>query len=229
MKNPPPELPPHPDEVRAALTSAEARATDDVLALRRQYRMWILVGAGLYVFTLIGLGVALGFLYVQGGHIAELQKTQADNSANGRTLLGKVLTLSEQIAAFSDPNSQAAKDQRAKTAEALQLLDDAQRQGRADQLKKIAQLFQQCTRLPCDPAIVNRILAQPVPVPTFGAAPAPAPSPAGAKPASTAGASVGKSSSAAAAPKPCPGPVVIQATPLVLPLLPPTQVQVCIP
>lgn len=103
------------------------------------------------------------------GQIVSLQRTQAENSANGRTLLAKVLSLSEQIAAFSDPNSQAAKDQREKTAQALQQFDQAQRLGRADQLKKIAQMFTQCSRLPCDPAVVNRILAQPVPVPTFGA------------------------------------------------------------
>lgn len=174
MKTPPPELP-HPSEVRAALTNAQERATDEVLTLKRQYRRWFLVAAGAYVITLVGLGVALGFLYRQSGHIAELQKTQADNSANGRTLLQKVLSISEQIAAFSDPNSQAAKDQREKTAQALQQFDEAQRLGRADQLKKIAQMFEQCSRLPCDPAVVNRILAQPVPVPKFGTTSASAP------------------------------------------------------
>jgi hypothetical protein len=193
-----------------------------VVTLKRKQRKWMLVAVGAYIVTLIGLGVAL-FL------IIDLQHAQARTARTGRGVLTKVLSLSEQIAAFSDPNSQAAKDQQAKTAQALQLFDTAQRLGRADQLRKIAQMFEQCRSLPCDPAVVNRILAQPVPVPTFGAAPAPAPSPAAAKPASTAGASVGRSVSAATVPKPCPGPVAIQATPLVLPLLPPAQVQVCIP
>lgn len=229
MRNPPPELP-HPDEVRAALAGAEARATGAVLGIKRRSRKWVLVVAGAYVVTLVGLAVLGALLYQATRQIVALQKAQAASSANGRTLLAKVLTLSEQIAAFSDPNSQAAKEQQAKIAQALQLFDEAQRLGRADQLKKIAQMFEQCTRLPCDPAVVNRILAQPVPVPTFGGASAPpASSAAPAKPASTAGASVGKSSSAAAVPKPCPGPVVIQATPLTLPLLPPADVNVCIP
>lgn len=227
MRNPPPELP-HPDEVRAALAGAEARATSEVLGIKRKSRKWVLIVVGAFIITLIGLGVALGFLYVQSGHIADVQSKQAEASANGRTLLAKVLTLSEQIAAFSDPNSQAAKDQREKTGQALALLDEAQRIGRADQLKKIAQMFEQCRSLPCDPAVVNRILAQPVPVPTFGASSTPTPPPTTAKPSSTSN-TAGASVSTVAVPKACPGPVVIQATPLLLPLLPPANVQVCIP
>lgn len=222
MRNPPPELP-HPDEVRAALAGAEARATNEVLGLKRKSRKWILVAVGAYVFTLVGLGVALGFLYKQSGQIVDLQSKQADSSKTGRGILLQVAGLADQIKSFTDPNSQSSKEQQAKVASYLAALDEASRAGRADQLKKIAQMFEQCRSLPCDPGVINRILAQPVPVPTFGGAPPPAPSPA--KPASTSGASV----SAATAPKPCPGPVAIQATPLVLPLLPPTTVQVCVP
>lgn len=226
MRTPPPE-PPHPDEVRAVLASAQNHATDEVLTLKRKQRRWILVGAGAYVITLVGLAVALFLLYQQGGKIVALQNAQADSAKTGRGILTNLAGIADQIKSQTDPNSQASKDQQTKVAEILGQLDEAQRAGRADQLKKIAQMFEQCRSLPCDPAVVNRILAQPVPVPTFGAGPTPAPAPA--KPASTAGASVGKSSSAAAVPKPCPGPVAIQATPLTLPLLPPTQVQVCIP
>lgn len=211
-----------PTTFRAQITAAEKRAG------RRQVR--ILIVALIGGFILAAFSVAGFFLAYsqarknanltqevigQSAQIKKLAEDQATNSQTGRDILKRL----------SDATSSSATQ----TVQALQQLDDAQRVGRADQLKKVAQLFQQCTRLPCDPAVVNRILAQPVPVPTFGAAPAPAPSPAVARPASTAGASVGKSSSAASAPKPCPGPVVIQATPLVLPLLPPTQVQVCIP
>lgn len=211
-----------PAFVRAQIGEAEKRAG------QRQVRLLIVALVGLAVIA--GFAVAGFFLSYsqakknagltkevirQGQDIKKLAEDQATNSQTGRDILKRL----------SDATSSSATQ----TVQALQQLDDAQRVGRADQLKKIAQMFEQCTRLPCDPAVVNRILAQPVPVPTFGAAPAPAPSPATARPASTAGASVGKSSSTAAAPKPCLGPVVIQATPLVLPLLPPTQVQVCIP
>lgn len=165
------------------------------------------------------------------GQIVSLQKSQAESATTGRGILKQVLALNQRIVDQTDPNSQASKDQQARIGVILAQLDEAQRVGRADQLKKIAQMFQQCPRLPCDPAVVNRILAQPVPIPTFGpaTAPAPAPTPAPGKPASTAGASVGKSSSAPVAPKPCPGPIAIQATPLTLPLLPPAQIQVCVP
>lgn len=213
-----------PAFVRAQIGEAEKRAG------QRQVRLLIVALVGLAVIA--GFAVAGFFLSYsqakknagltkevirQGQDIKKLAEDQATNSQTGRDILKRL----------SDATSSSATQ----TVQALQQLDDAQRVGRADQLKKIAQMFEQCRTLPCDPVVVNRILAQPVPVPTFGAgpAPAPAPSPAAARPASTAGASVGKSSSAAAVPKPCPGPVVIQATPLVLPLLPPTQVQVCIP
>jgi hypothetical protein len=215
-----------PAFVRAQISAAEKRAG------QRQVR--------LLIFALIGLGVIAAFAVAgfflaysqarkntglakevisQSAQIKTLAEDQAKSSETGRNIL-------KQIQDFTDPNSAAVKEQQAKIARYLALLDEAQRLGRADQLKKIAQMFEQCRSLPCDPSIVNRILAQPVPVPTFGATtPAPAPTPVAAKPSSTSDASVGT----AAAPKPCPGPVVIQATPLLLPLLPPANVNVCIP
>lgn len=173
---------PHPDEVRAALASAQNHATDEVLTLKRKQRKWILVGAGAYAITLVGLAVALVLLYQSNQRIVVLGQKQVESSKTGRGILLQVAALADQIKSFTDPNSQSSKDQQAKVASYLAALDEASREGRADQLKKIAQMFMQCTRLPCDPSIVNRILAQPVPVPTFGptrpaATPAP-PSPA---------------------------------------------------
>lgn len=211
-----------PSFVRAQIGEAEKRAG------QRQVRLLIVALIGLAVIA--GFAVAGFFLAYsqakknagltervinQGRDIKRLAEDQATNSQTGRDILKRL----------SDATSSSATQ----TVQALQQLDNAQRQGRADQLKKIAQMFEQCRSLPCDPAVVNRILAQPVPIPTFGAAPAPATSPAVAKPASTVGASVGMSSMSAAVPKSCPGPVAIQATPLVLPLLPPADVNVCVP
>lgn len=129
---------------------------------------------------------ALVFLVLR---VVALQQAQAESSKNGRALLKQVVDLTKQvrsqndtIQSFTDPNSQTSKDQQARIANILAELDAAQRAGRADQLKKIAQMFEQCRSLPCDPGIVNRILAQPVPVPTFAGmvavAPAPVPTPA---------------------------------------------------
>lgn len=177
-RQPPPELP-HPDEIRAALKGVEQRATAEVTVLKGRYRKWVLAAFAAYIVTLVGLGVSLAFIYGQSQRIVSLQQrivslqqAQTESSKNGRTLLQQVANLTQRIVDYSDPNSKIGQEQRAQTAQVLAQLDAAQRAGRADQLKKIAQMFEQCRSLPCDPAIVNRILAQPVPVPTFGGAPA---------------------------------------------------------
>lgn len=134
--------------------------------------------------TVVGGFILLAALIFLVLRVVALQQAQAESSKNGRALLKQVVDLTKQvrsqndtIKSFTDPNSQASKDQQTKTANILAELDAAQRAGRADQLMKVAQMLEQCPSLPCSPAIINRILAQPVPVPTFAGMAAVTPAP----------------------------------------------------
>lgn len=134
--------------------------------------------AVLGVFLLLG---AVMFLLVRGYEqqktIVALQRAQTESSKTEKGILTQVQHLVEQGNSFTDPNSPISKEQQKKTAGYLAQLDEAQRQGRADQLAKIAQMFEECRSLPCAMSTITRILAQPVPVPTFAGMAAVTPTP----------------------------------------------------
>ena len=107
--------------------------------------------------------------------VVSLQKAQADNSANGRALLNQVVAIATVIAGFTDPNSQVAKDQQAKTAVAIKSILAGQQVQNADLARKLGEMAVvlappgQEARVR---AAVARILAEPAPPITLQSAPA---------------------------------------------------------
>ena len=136
--------------------------------------------------------------------LAGLAKAQADNSAQGRALIQKVVVLTALIVGFTDPNSAAARVRNATAVNAIKSVLAGQQIQNADLLRKLGEIAVVLAP-PGDEARVRaavaKILAEPAPPIVVSPAPA-------------------KASGASVAPSPdCQG---IQVAPLNI-------VKVCIP
>lgn len=122
--------------------------------------------AVLGVFLLLAVVVyAVLRINAQQKTIVALQQTQAESSKTGQGILKQVAAIGQVIAEQTSPTATAT--QGAKIAGYLSSLAMANQAALNDQTAKIAQMFEQCHSLPCATATVSRILAEPVPVPTF--------------------------------------------------------------
>lgn len=161
--------------------------------------------------------------------IVALAQAQSENSKNGRAIVRQVQEQTQTIKDQTDPNSQVSKDRATALNGILSQLFSSFIVGQNDGLRRVGEMLEQCRALPCSPTIINRILAEPVPMVTFTAgtpmtATTPRPP---ASPASVPRATIPASSTPApSAPLPSPSPT---------PLCPATQVaplnllRICIP
>lgn len=126
--------------------------------------------------AVLGMFLLLAVVVYQQTTIVGLQKSQAESSKNGRATLTQIAEIAAQIKSFTDPNSAITRQQKAQTAGYLTSLAAANQASINDQTRKIGEMFTACRTLPCAATTIERILAEPVPVPTFaGAAVTPAP------------------------------------------------------
>lgn len=158
---------------------------------------------------------------VTNGKIGE-QVLQLTKSVVG--LQGQIVTATNisqigtnRLLDCTTPEGKCSQEQKRQTAAAIDSINQANILGRADLLKKVGEMFKSCPNLPCAVETINRILAEPVPVPVpFTGQPA--------RPAS--GRTSGPATKTATTmPSPTPGPIVcpgIQVAPLNL-------ARVCIP
>ncbi len=169
-----------PAAVRAQINQAEKRAG------QRQVRLLIvaLIGLGIIAaFAVAGFFLAYTQAQKNAGltkqviaqnaqikslaeQLAGLAKAQADNSAQGRALIQKVVDLTSLIASFTDPGSKAAMDQQARTAAALRSLLAGQQIQNADVLRKLGEMAVALAppdRMAEVQAAVAKILAEPAP------------------------------------------------------------------
>lgn len=117
------------------------------------------------VYAVLRINAQQKTLTDQGKTIVALQQAQADSSKTGRGILNQVASIGQVIAEQTSPTATAT--QGAKIAGYLGSLAAANQAALNDQTAKIAQMFEQCRALPCATSTISRILAQPVPVPTF--------------------------------------------------------------
>ncbi len=168
-----------PGFVRAQITEAEKRAG------ARQVRLLIVALIGLGVIAAFAVAGLTKQVIAQNAQIkslaeqlAGLAKAQADNSAQGRALIQKVVDLTSLIAGFTDPTSKAAMDQQAKTAAALRSLLAGQQIQSADVLRKLGEMAVALAppdRMAEVQAAVAKILAEPAPPIVIPSVPAPSP------------------------------------------------------
>lgn len=178
----PPEL--HPDAVKAEIAAAEKRATDkagqlaaDLFAERRKRRKWTLGGVFVLLVLSASLVVALVLLFQQGHKIAKVVSTVADVQVGQVSATATGLVIRTQQSAILEQIQGATARGATATVLALMQLDAAHRAEIADLGKKVGDLFRSCPTLPCAASIVNRILAVPIPVPTFTGMAATSPTP----------------------------------------------------
>lgn len=182
--------------------------------------------AVLGVFLLLAVVVyAVLRINAQQKTIVGLQRAQTESSKTGRGILDQVQHLVEQGNSFTDPNSAITKAQQAKVAGYLTSLASANQAALNDQTRRVGEMFEACHTLPCAVSTINRILAEPVPVPTFAGMTAVTPSPTiAASPAVAASSTpLSSPSRALSTPTPSPSPTLTPALLLQCPVICPQQ------
>lgn len=159
--------------------------------------------------------------------IVALAQAQSENSKNGRAIVRQVQEQTQTIKDQTDPNSQVSKDRATALNGILSQLFGSFIVGQNDGLRRVGEMLERCPSLPCSPAIINKILAEPAPMVTFTAgapmtpAAKPAASPASAGPRPT-------SSPPSSPPAPVPSPTTSQLCPATQ-VAPLNIVRICIP